>query len=152
LLFCRASRLFFQVLPEVHERRKRNGTHEVLANASRGRRPDYYLQNFHYQSGGWETADSAELYDTQVEVLFRGTANMMRRQALLPLAEAFAGRDQRQMRFMDIGCGTGRFLDCIKQVWPRLPVTGIDLSEAYVRHARRHLKRWSRTHVFVANG
>ena len=152
LAVLKRSRLFFQDLPEVHERRKRRGTREVLTEATRGRRPDYYLQNFHYQSGGWETANSAELYDTQVEVLFRGTANMMRRQALLPLAEAFAGRDQRQMRLIDIGCGTGRFVDCIKQVWPRLPVTGIDLSEAYVRHARRHLQRWSRMNVLVANG
>jgi ubiquinone/menaquinone biosynthesis C-methylase UbiE len=152
LTVLKRSRLFFQDLPEVHERRKRNGTHEVLTEVTRGRRPDYYLQNFHYQSGGWETADSAERYDTQVEVLFKGTANMMRRQALLPLAETVAGRDQRKLRLIDIGCGTGRFVDCIKQAWPRLPVIGIDLSEAYIGHARRHLKRRSRTNVLVANG
>ena len=145
-------RLFFLDLPEIHERRKRHGTHEVLSAPLRGRRPDYYLQNFHYQSGGWETDDSAARYDTQVEVLFRGTANMMRRQALPPLAEAFEGRDQRKMRLIDIGCGTGRFVDSIKQAWPRLPITGIDLSEAYIRHARRYLKQWPRTHVLVANG
>jgi ubiquinone/menaquinone biosynthesis C-methylase UbiE len=28
---------------------------------------------------------------------------------------------------------------------------GIDLSEAYVHHARRHLKRWSRAQLAVAN-
>ena len=77
---------------------------------------------------------------------------MMRRQALPPLAEAFAGRDQRKLRLVDIGCGTSRFLDCVKQAWPRLPVIGLDMSEAYVRHARRHLKRWSRTSFMVANG
>ena len=75
----------------------------------------------------------------------------MRRQALPPLAEAFAGRDQRKLRLIDIGCGTGRFLDFVKQAWPRLPVLGLDLSEAYIRHARRHLKRWSRVNFVVAN-
>jgi hypothetical protein len=40
-------------------------------------RPRYYLQNFHFQSGGWMTDDSAERYDTQVEVLLNGTANAM---------------------------------------------------------------------------
>jgi ubiquinone/menaquinone biosynthesis C-methylase UbiE len=75
----------------------------------------------------------------------------MRRQALPPLAEAFAGRDQRKLRLIDIGCGTGRFLDSIKQVWPRLPALGLDLSEAYIRHAQRHLRRWSRINLVVGN-
>ena len=145
------SRLFFKDLPELAERRKRNGTHEVLNEKTRGRRPDYYLQNFHFQSGGWLTEDSAERYDTQVEVLFKGTANAMRRQALPPLAQAFAGRDQRKLRLIDIGCGTGRFLDFVKQAWPRLPALGVDLSEAYIRHARRHLQRCARLNLVVAN-
>jgi ubiquinone/menaquinone biosynthesis C-methylase UbiE len=145
------SRLFFRDLPEVHARRKRNATHEVLNPTTRGLRPKYYLQNFHFQTGGWLTEESAERYDTQVEVLFRGTANAMRRQALPPLAEAFAGRDQRKLRLIDLGCGTGRFLDFVKQAWPRLPVLGLDLSQAYIRHARRHLERWSHVNLFVAN-
>jgi ubiquinone/menaquinone biosynthesis C-methylase UbiE len=145
------SRQFFRDLPDVDARRKRNATHEVLNERTRGRRPDYYLQNFHFQSGGWLTDESADRYDTQVEVLFKGTANIMRRQALPPLAEVFAGRDQRKLRLVDIGCGTGRFLDFVKQAWPRLPTLGLDLSEAYIRHARRHLKRWSRVNLVVAN-
>jgi len=92
--------------------------------ATRDKRPRYYLQNFHFQSGGWTTDDSAKRYDTQVEVLFSGTANATRRQALPPLYEAFAGRDQRRLRLLDVGCGTRRFLHFVKQAWPRLPVGG----------------------------
>jgi ubiquinone/menaquinone biosynthesis C-methylase UbiE len=145
------SRLFFRDLPAVNWRRRRNATREVLNASTRGRRPDYYLQNFHFQTGGWLTEESAERYDTQVEVLFKGTANAMRRQALPPLAEVFAGRDQRNLRMIDVGCGTGRLLDFVKQAWPRLPVLGIDLSQAYVRHARRHLEGWSCVNLIVAN-
>jgi len=152
LMVLDRSRQFFRDLPDIAERRKRNATHEVLNENTRGRRPDYYLQNFHFQSGGWLTDESADRYDTQVEVLFKGTANIMRRQALPPLAEAFAGRDQRKLRLIDIGCGTGRFLDFVKQAWPRLPALGLDLSDAYIRHARRHLKRWSRIDLVVAGG
>ena len=45
----------------------------------------------------------------------------------------------------------GRFLDFLKQAWPRLPVLGLDMSEPYVRYARRHLKRWSRINLTVGN-
>jgi ubiquinone/menaquinone biosynthesis C-methylase UbiE len=141
--------LFFEDLPAVHQRRARRAHDEVFNGDTRGKRPRYYLQNFHFQSGGWMTDDSAERYDTQVEVLLNGTANAMRRQGLPQLHEIFAGRDQRQLRLLDIGCGTGRFLDFLKQVWPRLPIVGLDMSDAYLRHARRHLKRWSRTSFVV---
>ena len=145
------SRLFFDDLPEIYRRRARNGYREVLNEKIRDLRPDYYLQNFHYQSGGWMTDESAERYDTQVEVLFKGTANAMRRQALPQLFEVFSGHDQRTLRLIDLGCGTGRFLDLVKQAWPRLSALGLDLSEAYIRHARRHLRRRSRLHLLVAN-
>ena len=147
----RRSRLFFEDLPAIHRRRERKAHREVLTDATAGKRPKYYLQNFHYQSDGWLTEDSAERYDTQVEVLFKGSANAMRRQALPPLHEIFAGRDQRALRLLDIACGTGRFLDFVKQTWPRLPVVGLDLSEAYCRHAQSHLSRWSRVSLIVGN-
>jgi ubiquinone/menaquinone biosynthesis C-methylase UbiE len=142
------SRLFFADLPDIHRRRQRRAHDEVLNQKTRAKRPRYYLQNFHFQSGGWMTDDSAERYDTQVEVLLNGTANAMRRQALPDLHEAFAGRDQRKLRLLDVGCGTGRFLDSVKQAWPRLQITGLDMSDAYVRHARRDLRR-SRTDFIV---
>jgi ubiquinone/menaquinone biosynthesis C-methylase UbiE len=97
------------------------------------------------------TDESADRYDTQVEVLFKGTANAMRRQALPPLFEIFSGRDQRTLRLIDIGCGTGRFLDLVKQAWPLLPTLGLDLSDSYIRHARRHLRRRRRIAFVVAN-
>jgi ubiquinone/menaquinone biosynthesis C-methylase UbiE len=146
------SRLFFEDLPDIHHRRERRAVRQVLTEETRGRRPNYYLQNFHYQSGGWLTQESAQRYDTQVEVLFNGSANATRRQALVPLHEIFAGRDQRRLKLIDVGCGTGRFLDSLKQAWPRLPAIGVDLSEAYVAEAKRHLKRWCWINLLVGNG
>ena len=150
LTLINRSQLFFADLPEVHRRRERRAHNEIFNKDTRGTRPRYYLQNFHFQSGGWLTDESAERYDTQVEVLLNGTANAMRRQALPQLHELFAGRDQRQLRLLDIGCGTGRFLDFVKQAWPRLQVVGLDMSDAYVRHAKQHLRRWSRTSFVVS--
>src|SRR6266566_7635318 len=144
------SRLFFEDLPTIHRRRENRDIREVLSEETRGKRPKYYLQNFHFQSGGWLTQESAQRYDTQVEVLFNGSANVTRRQALVPLYEIFAGRDQRRLKLLDAGCGTGRFLDSLKQAWPRLPAVGLDMSDSYVAEARRHLRRWGWLNLLVA--
>ena len=53
------SRLFFEDLPAVHRRRESGDHNEVLSEETRGKRPRYYLQNFHFQSGGWMTDESA---------------------------------------------------------------------------------------------
>jgi len=151
LTLLHRSRLFFDDLPAIHRRRENGSHNDVVTEETRGKRPRYYLQNFHFQTGGWMTDDSASRYDTQVEVLFNGTANATRRQTLPQLREIFAGRDQRKLSVLDIGCGTGRFLDSLKQVWPRLPVFGVDMSEPYVKYAKRHLKRWSRINLAVGN-
>ena len=151
LTLLNRSRIFFEDLPAIHRRRESSTHNEVRAKGTRGKRPRYYLQNFHFQTGGWMTDDLASRYDTQVEVLFNGTANATRRQALPQLHEIFAGRDQRKLRLLDIGCGTGRFLDFLKQAWPRLPILGLDMSGPYVKNAKRHLKRWSRLNLTVGN-
>jgi ubiquinone/menaquinone biosynthesis C-methylase UbiE len=143
--------LFFTDLPGVHRRRETGHYNEVLTPEISGKRPPYYLQNFHFQSGGYLTDESARRYDLQVEVLFNGAANATRRQALPPVHEVLAGRDQRDLRLLDAGCGTGRFLEFVKQAWPRLPAVGLDLSEAYLKEARRHLKRWSRLNFVAGN-
>jgi ubiquinone/menaquinone biosynthesis C-methylase UbiE len=144
------SRAFFQDVPEVVRRRRRDLTREVVAESGPANRPDYYLQNFHFQSGGWMTEESARLYDMQVEVLFSGAANAMRRQALVPMAEALLGRDQRRVAYADIACGPGTFLVQVRKAFPRLPALAIDLSEAYLREAKRRFGRRPRLQPVVA--
>jgi ubiquinone/menaquinone biosynthesis C-methylase UbiE len=128
------------------DRRRREQIHDEVPGAAEGRAarlPDYYAQNFHFQTDGYLSDHSAAVYDFQVEVLFKGSADAMRRQALLPIAEFLRGRRIREQRLLEVGCGTARFLGFVKQNYPRLPVVGLDLSEAYLRRARRQLSAWS---------
>lgn len=143
-----ASRRFFEDLPRVDRRRMERRGVEVRQEAERGRFPVYYLQNFHYQTGGWLTEESAKLYDMQVEVLFGGAADAMRRATSLTLlARWMTGRDQRQVRLADVACGNGRFLSQVLDAYPRLKAVGLDLSPAYVAEARRRLSDWPQAEV-----
>jgi ubiquinone/menaquinone biosynthesis C-methylase UbiE len=146
----RNSARFFADLPNVDARRlQRDGT-EVRELAKDGHYPSYYLQNFHYQSGGWLSEESARLYDTQVEILFGGAADAMRRIALGSLARALKGKDQRRVTLTDLGCGNGRFLRQVLAAFPRIGATGLDLSPAYCEEARTRLAKWPQ--VDIVNG
>jgi ubiquinone/menaquinone biosynthesis C-methylase UbiE len=102
--------------------------------------PDYFTQDFHFQTDGYLSPESARLYDVQVETLFLGSANLMRRSALRPIAEFLRGRDQRQLRLLDVACGTGRLLRQVRLAFPALRLTGLDLSPAYLDEGRQHLR------------
>jgi ubiquinone/menaquinone biosynthesis C-methylase UbiE len=146
----RRSRRFFADLAAVDERRRANDHSEVTRQVPPGRYPRYYLQNFHFQTDGYLSRHSAELYDHQVEVLFGGGAAAMRRQALVPLRDAVARGGVRSARLLDLGCGTGRFLREIKTNYPTLAVTALDLSPFYLEEARRTLAPWSRSEFIAA--
>jgi ubiquinone/menaquinone biosynthesis C-methylase UbiE len=141
----RTSQRFLSDLGRVGLRRRQRGHREVADSAPGRRYPDYYLRNFHYQTDGYLSEHSAELYDFQVEVLFAGTADAMRRQALVALAEHLKGRRLAAQPLLDVACGTGRFLRAVKHNYPRLPVTGLDLSRPYLAKAQRALAPWSWT-------
>ena len=119
----------------VEARRRRGDGAEVRAEAPASY-PAYYRQNFHFQSGGWFTADSAGRYEVQVEALFAGTAGAMRRRALSLLAKAWKIRDHRGLRVLDLACGAGGFLEDLSSAFPRARLLGLDLSPAYLSQAR----------------
>ncbi len=111
------------------------------------RYPPYYRQNFHYQSGGWFTDESAALYDTQVEALFTGSADAMRRAALAEISRELRGRDQRGVTLLDLACGNGRFLAQVMNVYPKLKASGLDLSPSYTDAARARLADWPHVEI-----
>ena len=145
----RRARKFLSDVSAVDARRvARNGT-EVRDTLARDpkRYPAYYRQNFHYQTDGWLSAESAEIYDHQVEALFTGSADAMRRGALAEIAREMRGAAQAQTAVLDLACGTGRFMAHTLRAFPRLNLTGLDLSPPYVEAARRAVSPWSQAEV-----
>ena len=149
---ARISLDYFRDLPNVDRRRHAGINNDLEPSAGASELPRYFRQNFHYQSGGYLSEQSAQLYDLQVEVLFTGAADAMRRQALVPLAEYLRGKNTRAMSVLDIGCGTGRLLGFMRDNWPGLNLIGLDLSAAYLQHAQDRLGRSRRLQLLEGAG
>lgn len=138
----RQSRDYLRDAEKVARRKASRSHSEVYSLAHKEKFPRYYLQNFHYQTDGWLSDSSADRYDMQVETLFTGAAGPMRRQALPFIRKALEEKDVAQSNLLDLGCGTGRFLGEVKDNWPQLNVTALDLSPAYLGKTRAALGRW----------
>jgi ubiquinone/menaquinone biosynthesis C-methylase UbiE len=137
--FARVRRMFADV-PQAYIRRAQKDATTAKAEPAAADVPDYYAQDFHFQTGGYLTEGSARLYDVQVETLFMGAAGAMRRGALAPIAHFMTGRDQRRVTLLDVACGTGRFLRQVRIAYPAMRLVGLDLSRPYLDEARRHLE------------
>ena len=133
-------RQMFLDLPQAYARRAEKDATSVKAEPTAVEVPEYYAQDFHFQTGGYLTEDSARLYDVQVETLFMGSAGPMRRACLAPIARFMAGRDQRQVTLVDVACGTGRFLRQVRLAYPAMQLKGLDLSQPYLEEARCQLR------------
>jgi ubiquinone/menaquinone biosynthesis C-methylase UbiE len=121
-------------------RRMRKGDFRDIPLVDKRRFPPYYRRTFHWQTDGYFSEHSAEVYELGVELLFRGTADVMRRQIIPPITEYVrAVGDATQVKLLDIGCGTGRTLHQIARSHPTMRLHGVDLSPAYIRYARKVL-------------
>jgi ubiquinone/menaquinone biosynthesis C-methylase UbiE len=106
--------------------------------------PDYYRNTFHYQTDGWMSKESADIYESSTETLFLGKQDAMQRQTLVPLHHHMRGRANAGagMKLLEVACGTGRFATFVKDNYPEMDVTCLDLSPYYLANARDNLKYW----------
>ena len=78
--------------------------------------PADYMNTFHYQTDGWFSQHSANIYETSTETLFVGRQDAMQRQALVPLSGFMRERaaNGRGTRMLEVACGTGRLATFVK--------------------------------------
>jgi ubiquinone/menaquinone biosynthesis C-methylase UbiE len=131
-------------MPGIWDRANQNRYQDFSSEIRTDGYPSYYLRNFHHQTDGYLSDMSANLYDLQVEILFNGSADAMRRRILAPLKsglEAAGFSDSRQTRVLDIASGTGRTLRMIRGALSEVSLFGMDLSPAYLRKANQLLSQ-----------
>ncbi|GAB4371441.1 MAG: class I SAM-dependent methyltransferase [Elainellaceae cyanobacterium] len=139
--FLRYYPLVWLDMPKIWERISDRRYQEFSPGINIEGYPSYYVQNFHHQTDGYLSDLSANLYDLQVEILFNGSADAMRRRILFPLKRGLEifNVTPHQTRVLDVACGTGRTLRQIRGALPQASLYGVDLSPAYLRKANQLL-------------
>lgn len=126
-------------MPQIWQRLNQKNYQDFSVELAKEDYPSYYLQNFHHQTNGYLSDSSANLYDLQVELLFGGSADPMRRRILAPLKENLGANPKS--RILDVACGTGRTLKLLRNAFPQASLFGTDLSPAYLRKANQELSQ-----------
>jgi ubiquinone/menaquinone biosynthesis C-methylase UbiE len=157
LLFDIPTRRYLRALPGLIAdiptvlRRMRANDYKDIPVVDKERYPAYYRRTFHWQTDGYFSAESAAKYELGVELLFRGTADVMRRQIIPPITR-YVRQHGSNIRLLDVACGTGRTLHQIARAHPTMRLFGVDLSPDYVRLARKRLADVAEMTLAVENG
>jgi len=160
LLFDFPVRRYLRELPRLLRdaprvvRRMRANAFKDIPEVDKERFPPYYRRTFHWQTDGYFSDYSAEVYELGVELLFRGTADVMRRQIIPPISRFVQGSGSAadKLKVLDVGCGTGRSLHQLAIAHPTLRLHGADLSPAYIKRARKRLEHVQELTLAVENG
>ncbi len=129
-------------MPNTWQRRKSQKFNDLPTTIEKEDYPNYYLRNFHHQTDGYLSDFSASIYDLQVEILFNGTADSMRRRILKPLKHGlskFSERKTNSIKILDIATGSGRTLKQLRAAFPKNKILGLDLSDSYLKEASRYI-------------
>ena len=129
-------------MPNTWDRRRKQNYQDLPKNIDNENYPKYYLRNFHHQTDGYLSDFSASIYDLQVEILFNGSADSMRRRIIKPLKEGlnhFKNRKKSSLKILDVATGSGRTLKQLRGAFTKEKIVGLDLSGAYLKEASRFI-------------
>ena len=140
--FARALPRLVADTPSVVRRMRRKDFKDIPERRSSDRYPAYYRRTFHWQTDGYFSDHSAEVYELGVELLFRGTADVMRRQIIPPItrflrecAGRIAAAARRRVRHRTHAA------PALAGASGAAAVHGVDLSPDYVKHRAQAARR-----------
>ncbi|MGZ3771356.1 MAG: methyltransferase domain-containing protein [Bdellovibrio sp.] len=130
---------------QIAKRRQNGGkkNFDFAASEYLSELPEYYRRNFHFQTDGYLSKESADLYEHQVEILFSGAADAMRR-LIIPLVKNVMPGNGEGLHFLEVAAGTGRLTRFMKLAYPKARITVLDLSFPYLKKAQDNLKEFDR--------
>ncbi len=93
---------------------------------------------------------ASEREDWTDEEFFRSGRQTVEEEVLTDMTNICQGRDPKQMKILEIGCGAGRVTSALADVFGE--VHGVDVSKRMVKLARRALSGKRNAHVYKNNG
>eukprot|EP00892_Ulva_mutabilis_P005099 jgi/Ulvmu1/2961/UM015_0001.1 len=145
LYVLRQSILYFREARQVLGRRREpEGQVGVVPFERSNLYPDYYQNNFHFQTDGWFSSQSADAYEVTTESLFFGRQDAMQRGTLLAMNRYFPGSNGAGLAMLEVGAGTGRLATFVRDNYPAARLTVSDLSPFYLEKARSNMAYWQR--------
>ncbi len=126
-------RLIFTDLQSFLERKKMKDSTDLKGITFSMDCPEYFKRNYHYQTDGYFSFESAMRYDHQIELLFLGTGHIMRKVAYAELANILKGSEN----VLEFGAGSGTSGHQFKQIFPGTFLDILEPSPAYLDYARR---------------
>jgi ubiquinone/menaquinone biosynthesis C-methylase UbiE len=151
--FLRFSKVLWDGIKLARRRgEKKHDDFSVEAQEFLGEMPEYYRRNFHFQSSGYLSRWSAEIYDHQVDILFSGASDAMRRLILPPMRRHFGPSKGQQLKFLEIGVGTGRATRFVHMTYPKARIVACDLSDPYLKKAQEQLQDLPRIDFVYSDG
>lgn len=155
---ARLPRLFIDGI-RINLRREKKASKDFSKNAetAAANLPDYYKRNFHFQTDGYLSESSAELYEHQVELLFSGMADIMRRLFIAPLRKRLGCEIRKDcpvggLQFLELGSGTGRTSRFVRLAFEDAALTVTDISYPYLKVAQKKLSDLNRVDFMQADG
>lgn len=126
-------RLIIKDLKNFLERKKLKDSSDLKEIIFEKDCPDYFKRNYHYQTDGYFSSDSAMRYDHQIELLFLGTGHIMRKVAYSELSKIIKGTEE----VLEFGAGSGTSGYQFKQIFPETILDILEPSHAYLDYAQR---------------
>jgi len=118
---------------------KKNKKHKVFSEENKSKTdklPEYYNRNFHNQTDGYLSENSAELYNHQVDILFRGTSDAMRRLMVEAFKKFYRAKDK--LNIVEVACGTGISTRPLALSFKNSSIKAFDISKDYIGYAKKH--------------
>lgn len=121
-------------LKEFATRKNRKESYDLNEKLYDKQYPEYFKRNYHYQSDGYFTYESAKRYDHQLELLFLGVGHIMRKVAYSLLGDVLKGNEN----VLEYGASSGTSGYQFKLLYPDTKLDILDPSPAYLEYAKKN--------------
>ena len=96
--------------------------------------PEYYMDSQHFESGQWLSSNNAKSYEFAMETLNSGARDTIQRFTLTPVHFWLKDylKNMSDMKVLEVGGGTGRFMTFFRDNYPQMDATLLDLNPFFL--------------------